>query len=80
MRECVEPLTYSPFHSSLPFEHLGHSSLCVDQVTFCSILELKLCPMCQVFLKYIQHLSLGNDVASSGKTLIVIVWFKHSFI
>ena len=25
---------YSPFHSILPFEHLGHSSLYVNQVTF----------------------------------------------
>ena len=25
---------YSPFHSSLPFQHLGQSSFCVNQVTF----------------------------------------------
>ena len=73
---------YSPFHSSLPFEHLGQSNLftrvcrlpfehlgqsnlftrvCrlfVNQVTFYSILELKQCPRCNVFLKSIQHLSL----------------------
>ena len=55
---------YSPFHSSLPFEHLGQSNLftrvCrlfVNPVTFYSILELKQCPRCQVFLKSIQHLS-----------------------
>ena len=77
---------YSPFHSSLPFEHLGQSNLftrvCrlfVNQVTFYSILELKQCPRCQVFLKSIQHLSLGNDVASSNKN-IVIAWLKHIFI
>ena len=57
----------SPFHSSLPFEHLGQSSLCINPVTFYSILELKWCPRCQVFLKFIQHLSLGNDVTSSDK-------------
>ena len=67
---------YSPFHSSLPFEHLGQSSLCVNQVTFYSILELKQCPRCQVFLKSIQHLSSGNDATSSDKN-IVIVWLKH---
>ena len=44
-----------------------------------SILELKQCPRCQVFLKSIQHLSLGNDVTSSDKN-IVIVWLKHIFI
>ena len=77
---------YSPFHSSLPFEHLGQSNLftrvCrlfVNQVTFYSILELKQCPRCQVFLKSIQHLSLGNDVTSSDKN-IVIAWLKHIFI
>ena len=76
----------SPFHSSLPFEHLGESNLftrvCrlfVNQVTFYSILELKQCPRCQVFLKSIQHLSLGNDVTSSDKN-IVIAWLKHIFI
>ena len=65
---------YSPFHSSLPFEHLGQSNLftrvCrlfVNQVTFYPILELKQCPRCQVFLKSIQHLSLGNAVTSSDK-------------
>ena len=70
---------YSPFHSSLPFEHLGQSNLftrvCrlfVNQVTFYSILELNQCPRCQVFLKSIQHLSLDN-VISSDKN-IVIVW------
>ena len=80
------PSQYSPFHSSLPFEHLGQSNLftrvCrlfVNHVTFYSILELKLCPRCQVFLKYIQHLSLGNDVTSSDKN-IVIALLKHIFI
>ena len=34
---------------------------------------------CQVFLKSIQHLSLGNDVTSSDKNM-VIVWLKHIFI
>ena len=71
--------SYTPFHSSLPFEHLGQSSVSVNQVTFYSFLELKQCPMCQVFLKSIQHLSLGNDATSSDKN-IVIVWLKHSFI
>ena len=77
---------YSPFHSSLPFQHLGQSNLftrvCrlfVNQVTFYSILELKQCPRCQVFLKSIQHLSLGNDVTSSDKN-IAIAWLKHIFI
>ena len=68
---------YSPFHSSLPFEHLGQSSLCVNQVTFYSILELK--QWCQVFLKFIQHLSLGIGVTLSDKN-IVAVWVKHIFI
>ena len=74
---------YSPFHSSLPFEHLGQSNsstrvchLFANQVTFYSILELKQCPRCQVFLKSIQHLSLGYDVTSSDKN-IVIAWLKH---
>ena len=77
---------YSPFHSSLPFEHLGQSNLStrvcrlfVNQVTFYSILELKQCPRCQVFLKSIQHLSLGNYVTSSDEN-IVIAWLKHIFI
>ena len=80
-------VNYSPFHSSLPFEHLGQSNLftrvCrlfVNQVVFFySILELKQCPRCQVFLKSIQHLSLCNDVTSSDKN-IVIVWLKHIFM
>ena len=32
-----------------------------------------------MFLKSIQHLSLGNDVTSSDKN-IVIAWLKHLFI
>ena len=32
-----------------------------------------------MFLKSIQHLSLGNDVTSSDKN-IVIAWLKHIFI
>ena len=67
----------------LPFDHLGQSNLftrvCrlfVNQVTFYYILELKQCPRCKVFLKSIQHLSLGNYVTSSDKN-IVIVWLKH---
>ena len=32
-----------------------------------------------MFLKSIQHLSLGNDVPSSDKN-IVIAWLKHIFI
>ena len=32
-----------------------------------------------MFLKSIQHLSLGNDVTSSDKKH-VIAWFKHIFI
>ena len=32
-----------------------------------------------MFLKFIQYLSLGNDVTSSDKN-IVIVWLKHIFI
>ena len=79
--ECLHCLLkYSPFQSSLPFKHLGQSNLftrvChlfVNRVTFYSILELKQCPRCQVFLKSIQHLSLGNDVTSSDKN-IVIAW------
>ena len=78
--------TYSPFHSSLPFEHLGQSNLftrlCrlfMNQVTFYSIVELKQCPRYQVFLKSIQHLSFDNDVTSSDKN-IVIAWLKHIFI
>ena len=58
---------YRPFHSSLPFEHLGQSSLCVNKVTFYSILEPKECARCQVFLKSIQHLSLGINVTSADK-------------
>ena len=94
----LSSMFYSPFHSSLPFDHLGqikfvHSSLpferlgqsnlftrvCrlfVNQVTFYSILELKQCPRCKVFLKSIQHLSLGNYVTSTDKN-IVIVWLKN---
>ena len=63
---------YSPFLSSLPFEHLDQSHLftrvCrlfVNRVTVYSILEPKQCPRCQVFLKSIQHLSLCNVVTSS---------------
>ena len=81
-KSCCETY-YSPFHSSLLFEHLGQSNLftrvCrlfVNLVTFYSILELKPCRRCQVFLKSIQHLSLGNDVTSSDKN-IVIAWLKH---
>ena len=66
------------FYSNLPFQHLGQSSFCVNQVKFNSILELKQCPRCQVFLKSVQHLPLGNDVTSSDKN-IVIVWLKHIF-
>ena len=51
----------------------------VNQVTFYSFLELKQCPRCQVFLKSIQYLSLGNDVTSSDK-IIVIAWLKLIFI
>ena len=46
---------YSPFHLSLPLEHLGQSTFCVNQVTFYSILELKQRSNCQVFLKSIQQ-------------------------
>ena len=42
-------------------------------VTVYSILELKQCPRCQVFLKSIQHLSLGNDVISSDKTVVIVI-------
>ena len=77
---------YSPFHSSLPFQHLGQSNLftqvcrlCVNQVAFYSILESKRYHRCQVFLKSIKHSSLGNDVTSYDKN-IVIVWLKHIFI
>ena len=41
----------------LPFEYLGQSILCVNQVTFYSILELKQCPRCQCFFNFFQHLS-----------------------
>ena len=82
----MRQLLLQPLHSSLPFEHLGQSNLftrvCrlfVNQVTFYSILELKQCPRCQMFLKSIQHLSLGNDVTSSDKN-IVIASLKHIFI
>ena len=53
--------------------------LFVNQGAFDSIFELKQCPRCQVFLKSIQLLSLGDDVISSDKN-IVIVWLKHNFI
>ena len=78
-------INYSPFHSSLPFEHLGQSNsftrvclLFVNQVTFYSIL-MKQCPRCQVYLKSIQHLSLGNDVTSSDKNIVIawLTWLKH---
>ena len=36
---------------------VGQPSLCIDQVTLYSILELKQCPRCKVFLKFIQHIS-----------------------
>ena len=63
--------TYSPYQSSLPFEHLGQSSLCVNLVTFYSIFrELKQYPSCQAFLKSIPHLSLGNDVTSSDENIV----------
>ena len=78
-------LLTAPF-TRVPFEHLGQSNLftrvCrlfLNQVTFYSILELKQCTRCQVFLKSIQHLYLGNDVTSSDKN-IVISWLKHIFI
>ena len=58
-------------HSSLPF-------VC-KSINFYSILELKQCSSSQVFLKSIQHLSLGNDVTSTDKN-IVIAWLKHIFI
>ena len=64
---------YSPFHSSLPLEHLGQSNLCVNPVTFYSILGLKQCPGCQVFLKSILHLSLGNAVTSSDKNIVIVL-------
>ena len=51
----------------------------VNQVTFYSILEQKQCPRCQVLLKSIQHLSLGNDVTSSDKN-IEINLLNHIFI
>ena len=51
----------------------------VNQVTFYSVLELKQCLRCQVFLKSIQLLSLGNDVTSSDRN-VVIAWLKHIFI
>ena len=77
---------HSPFHSSLPFEHLVQSNsftrvchLFVNQAAFYSILELKQCPRCQLLFKSIQHFSLGNDVTSSDKN-IVIAWLKHIFI
>ena len=56
--------------------HLGQSSLFVNQVTVYSILELKQCPCCQVILKSLQQLSLGNDVNTSDKN-IVMFWLKH---
>ena len=71
-RFTMNLLSHSPVHSRLPFEHLGQSILCVDHVTFYSILELKQCPRCQVFLKSIQHLSLGNDVTFSDKNIVVV--------
>ena len=75
VQQTLDISYYTPFHSRLPFEHLGQSSLCVSQVTFYSILELK---QCQVFLNSIQHLSL-DDATSTDKN-IVIVWLKHIFI
>ena len=61
---------YSPFHLSLPFEHLGQSSVCVNQVTFLFYLSSE--AVCQVFLKSIQHLSLGNDVTSSDINIVIV--------
>ena len=82
--ECYNALsfhTYSPFHPSLPFEHLGQSSLCVNQITFYSILELKQCPRCQVSkvrgVLTIQHLSLGNDDTSSDKNIVIVLLKKY---
>ena len=70
-------IIYSPFHSSLPY--LSQSSLCVNQVTFYSISELKLCPGARTgILKTYSTLSLGNVVTSSDK-VIVISWLKHFF-
>ena len=66
-------MKYSTFHSSLPFEHLGKSSLCKPgNLLFYFRTET----VSQVFLKFIQHLSLDDDVISSDKN-IVIVWLKH---
>ena len=53
------------FHSSLPFQHLGQSSFCINQVTFYSIVE----QVPGVLKIYSTYLYLGNDVTSSDKTL-----------
>ena len=55
------------------------TTVCVNQVTFYSIFELKQCPRYRVLLKSIQHLLFSNYVISSDK-IIVIVWLMHIFI
>ena len=74
---------YSPFHSSLPFEHLGRSNLHSSLPFVCKsgnfLFYFRTETVCQVFLKSIQHLSLGNDVTSSDKN-IIIARLKHIFI
>ena len=75
---------YSPFHSSLPFEHSGQSFFFHSSLPFACksgnfLFYFRTETLSQVFLKSSQHLSLGNDVTSSDKN-IVIAWLKHIFI
>ena len=63
---------YSPFHSSLPFEHLGQLSLYGNQVAF--LFYSKTAPVSQVadVLKiYSVFLSLGNDV--TDKNIVIVL-------
>ena len=62
-------IEYSPFHSSLPFQHLGQSNFCVNQVTFLFYFRAETVSQVPGVLKSIQHLFLGNAVTSSNKTL-----------
>ena len=55
------PLLYSPFHSDLPFEPLGKSSLCVNHVTFLFYFGTETVSL--------QHLFLGYDVTLLMQTL-----------
>ena len=77
---------YSPFHSSLPFEHLGQSKFAHSSLPFvCKsgnfLFYFRTETVSQVpgVLKIYSAFILGNDVTSSDKNS-VIAWLKHSFI